>query len=438
MNTESRSKKLAWSLMVTAVAAYMLLSAQMLLRLGIPYDAKYGPLVAKIHPGSYFLMLAWFAALASHGNPLRILVRQMQQHRLLACYLGCMVIVFVWVVLQHGGSGAAFIIEALWMPGIAALTLYLLDLDKRRWLVQLLMVLLTCNAVLAIGEALAPARITPLHPGDDTLVAEEYFRSSAFLGHPLHNAMITAGLLPTLTLLPWSLTRRLMIAVLLILSLLAFGGRASLVVSAIVYGSYAFIAISIQAFRGRFNYLQLTGGSLAMMLSLTGVTAFVAATGMGERIFSNLKLDSSAGVRLRVWDAFSYLSNYDLWMGISPTAIDHVSLRIGLDPNYEAIENFWIYLFMHFGIIGFTPFLIGLTCLVVVLLKAATPPMRAALLVYFIVASTANTLATKTMSLTLLTIAILAGEAFRPNGKAPIVASPTRSTSSALADGSLP
>ena len=412
---EPNSRKLAWALLVLGVAAYMLLSAQMLLRLGIPYDAKYGPLIAKMHPGSYCLLLAWLTALGSHGNPLRVLAGQMKQHPLLSCYLASVVLIFFWVVFRHGGSGAAFIIEALWMPAVAAFALSLFDVSRRRWLVHFVMILLTCNAVLAIGEVLSPARLTPLHTDSEGLSAEEYFRASAFLGHPLHNAMITVALLPTLTIMPWSLAGRLACFVLLFLSLLAFGGRASLVFGCAIYGFYALVVTARQIFRGRFSYLQLTGGSLAAMLGLTGLVGFVAMTGMGERIFSNLKLDNSASVRLRVWDAFNYLSSDDFWLGIAPAQIDHISLRMGLDPNYEAIENFWIYLFMQFGIIGFVPFIIGLGCLVALLWKSATPPMRAAIVVYFLVASTANTLATKTVSLTLLTIAILAGQAFRQN-----------------------
>lgn len=405
---------MAWVLLVTAVSAYMLLSASMLLRLGIPYDAPYGPAIAKLHPGTYCLFLAWFTALSSHGNPLRVLGNQFSRQPLLTAYLACMLGVFVWAVFRHGTSGAAFIIESLWTPAIVAFTLDLLDARRQRQIVQMVLVLLACNALLAVGEALTPQRLTPLHVGRSDIVAEEYFRASAFLGHPLHNALITAALLPAVTLLPWSRFWKLVFVGTLMLSLLAFGGRTSVVLAVLLYGAYAAWRVLVSVVRGRVSYLQLTGGSLALMLALTSMIGVVAATGLGSRIFNNLKIDSSASVRMRVWDAFGYLSDIDLWMGVAPAQIDHISLRMGLDPNYEAIENFWIYLFMQFGVIGFVPFLIGLTCLMLVLLRAATPPMRIAVLLYLLVASTANTLASKTVSLMLLVLVILGGVAFRP------------------------
>lgn len=413
LSGEPLSRKLAWYLLALAVTADMLLSADMLLRLGIPYDAPYGPPFAKLHPGTYCLFLAWLLAMLSHGNPLRVFAGQMVQHRLLAICLTCMLVVFAWVLMRHGASGAAFIIESLWTPAIAVFVLYLLDRVRHRQIAQLILLLLTGNAVLALFEALLQTRLTPLHPGIEVSFAEPYFRASALLGHPLHNAMITVSLLPAVLLLPWSLPRRLLVGLLLVLALLAFGGRASLVLGGVFYGGYAVFKTVQNLLRGRFSYLQLTGGSLAVMLGLTALVGLVAGTGLGARIFENLQLDSSASVRLRVWDAFGYLSGEDLWMGVSPAQIDHISLRIGLDPIFEAIENFWIYLFMQFGILGFIPFLIGLGCLLAVLWKAANPSMRLAVLVYFLAASTANTLASKTISLLLLTIVVVAGEALR-------------------------
>lgn len=400
--------RIGWYLMLIAVLASMLLSASMLLRLGIPYDAPYGPAVAKIHPGTYFLLLAWFMALSGTGNPLRSFIEQMARQRLIGVYFFSMVGVFVWAVFRHGTSGAAFIIDSLWTPAIAAFTIELLDDTRRRRLFQLVMVLLACNAALALGEALSPARLTPLHVGRTDIIEEEYFRSSAFLGHPLHNAQITASLLPAATLLPWGRGWRILLVLVCLLSLLAFGGRTSVAAVVLIYGSYLIVRIGRYALSGRMTYLQLTGGSLAGMLGVTALVGVVAATGLGDRIFNNLSFDSSASVRLRVWDAFHYLSSTDIWFGVAPSEIDLISLRMGLDPTYEAIENFWIYLFMQFGLIGFIPFLVGLVCLLWMLWKNTNTPLKLSIVLYILVASTGNTLASKTVSLMLLTTVILA------------------------------
>ena len=108
---------LPWLLFISGLTLSFLLSAQALLELGIPYDAPYGPMVAKLHPGSYLLILAWLAALLRHGNPLVVAARLARRQPVLAAYMACMVLVFVWVVLRHGTSGAAYIVQTLWVPG---------------------------------------------------------------------------------------------------------------------------------------------------------------------------------------------------------------------------------------------------------------------------------------------------------------------------------
>lgn len=416
MPIESRSRTLAWLLMALSMVLYMLLSAQALLVLGIPYDAPYGPPFAKFHPATYLLFLAWMVALSSQGNPIRVLLAQFQQHRLLATFFICVVTVFAWVVFRHGTPGAAFIVEALWTPAVAAFTLYLLNARQQRRVFQVIMGLLFINSVVALIEAITPVRLIPLHVDSSDVVEDVFFRSSAFLGHPLHNAMITAALMSSVALLPWSKMLRLAMVAAMALSLLAFGGRASLVLSVVFYGVYGVSVIFGNIVRGRYNYVQLTGGSLAGVLAATLAGGLAAATGLGARIFSNLRVDSSASVRLRVWDIFHYISNADIWIGIPPQAIDHASMQIGLDLKYEAIENFWIYLLLQFGVIGFIPFCVGFICLLRMLWQSATTLQRVSLLLFLVVASTANTLASKSISLMLLTTVIVSGAAFR-NGQ---------------------
>lgn len=409
--SEPLPRTAAWVILALGISLYLLMSAETLVALGFPYTATEGSPLAKFHPGTYCLLLAWLVAIASHGNPVGVLGGQVARHPLLAGYFFCMILVFVWVLYRHGVSGIASIIESLWTPAIALFVLYLLDLRRHRQIVQIVVALLACNALVAIGEFLTGARLAP--QSEEGVFAQEYFRSSALLGHPLNGAQVVVSLLPAVTLLPWSLLVRLTTGVLLVFSLFAFGGRASLSMGFIFYGGYALYRLFRAVVRGRFSYLQLTGGSLALMLGITAVAGVVAVTGIGERFFQNLQWDDSASVRGRVWEVFAHLSPTDLWTGVAPAEIDRISLRIGLDPKFEAVENFWIYLFMQFGVVGYFPFIVGLALLVALLWRAATPSMRVAVLVYFLVASGANTLASKTMSLMMLAVVVVAGEAFR-------------------------
>lgn len=398
---EPGSRTLAWLLFAASIALLMLLSASSLELLGIPYEAPFGPIWAKLHPGSYLLGLAWFVALVSHGNPVGALIAQLRRNRLLTVYLVCMVLVFCWAIYRHGTSGAAYIIQTLWMPAVAAFTLELLGVRRHRQIMVLVMLIMAVNSVVAIGEYALKDRLLPI-TSDRSL--EDFFRPWALLGHPLLNAKLTMTLLPLVTLLPWPRGLRFGLVLLMFTAALAFGGRSALLLGSLVYGTALLLHVANKTVRGGFTYLELTGGSLALLFGASVLAVVVATTGLGDRIFGNLVWDNSANVRAEVWHAFEYLNGADWWIGIAPAQIDKIAVAMGLDPKFEAIENFWIYMYLQFGAIGYLPFIVGLLCLIALMLRTSTPAMRAAVITYFVVASTANSLATKSMSLTLLTL----------------------------------
>lgn len=409
--SEPASRTFAWWLFATGVALSMLLSANALLNLGIPYDAPYGPVVAKIHPGSYVLVLAWFVALASHGNPIGVVLRQWRDQPLLATYLGGMVTIFAWVIYRHGSSGAAYIVQTLWMPAIAAFTMLLLGPVRQRQTLWLVMGLLACNAALALVEFATKSRLETPAPAQYGL---DYFRASAFLGHPLLNSNVTIALLPAVLLLPLKTPARIALALLLVASVLSFGSRTALIGGVVVYGACLLAYLLHGVAHGRYSYLQVTGGSVGLMLGLSAMAGVVLATGLGERIFQNLVWDNSASVRTKVWSAFDYLHGADWWLGLPPAGIDRIALAMGLDPRFEAIENFWIYTYLQFGAIGYVPFIVGIGCLTVWMLKVSPVPMRVAVLLFYLVASTANALSSKSPALTLLAVTALASAAALP------------------------
>ncbi|MBV5344579.1 MAG: hypothetical protein JZU63_03080, partial [Rhodoferax sp.] len=155
MQVDTRSepllRTLAWGVFALGISLYMLLSADTLVALGFPYTATEGSPLAKFHPGTYCLLLAWLLVISSHGNPVSVLGNQIVRHPLLAGYFACMILVFVWVLYRHGVSGIAYIVESLWTPAIALFVLYLLDLRRHRQIVQIVMALLAFNALGAIG-----------------------------------------------------------------------------------------------------------------------------------------------------------------------------------------------------------------------------------------------------------------------------------------------
>jgi MFS family permease len=406
-NTEPRSRRAAWWLLVASVVMYMVLSGPVLFTLGMPYATLGGPAISKIHPGTYFMLASWLVGLASWGNPLGVLGGQLRRHKLLSGYFACMLGVFVWATGRHGFAGLAFIIDTLLMPAVGTFALLLHSRQRQRQMLVLIMSLLLLNAVLAIGEAATGRRLFPLPPFREDYIEEKYFRASALMGHPLVNAFTSIALMPAIGTLPWRLHWRMAAAAVMVLAIFSFGSR-SVLAGLAVYGVVLVLPMVWRLLRGGYGYLQVTGGLVAAALGVTLLSAAVMVTGVGDRIFKNLTWDNSANVRVRVWQVLDYLHDEALWFGMPIPRIDQIALRVGIDPQYEAIENFWLYMLLLLGIVGFALFVGGLACLVWHMWRIAQVPLRTGVLVFFAVASGANTLSSKGMILVMLAMVVQA------------------------------
>lgn len=395
-----------WWLLACAIALYLLLSAPALAALGVPYDVPMGSFPAKIHPGTYVLGLACAVAWHQSAQGLGGLWQSCREQPLLVASLLCMVSCFAWAVLRHGPSGLAFFIDTLFTPAVAGLLIARQPQAARLALLQLVMWILLCNAALAVVESVLRLHVVPGVMGAGEGEGDAFFRASALLGHPLTNAKVTVTALPFVMSLPWSTRSRAAAAVLLSLALLCFGGRTSLAMGALVYGVCGTAWLLGRVVQGRFTYLQLTGGSVAVALGLASVSMAVVGLGLGDRIFHNFTWDNSADVRFLAWRTLDHFNDLDLWLGLPISGIDHLAERVGIDMRFEAIENFWVYQLLLLGITGFVPFVLGLGLLVVHLLRRSTPVLCLASLVYWVVASGTNSLASKTISLLMLSVLV--------------------------------
>ena len=400
-----RTTRLGGWLFYVGIAVYFALSPQTLFHMGIPYEAPGGSPLAKVHPATWCVLLAYGLLLVARGNPIRVWGQQLAAEPLLTAYLACMIFVLGWSLSRHGASGAASIVDTLIVPFFCVSALGLLDGPRRSQCLKLIIFVLAFNALLAIVETMLQTKLIPLRISGQTETAEEIFRPSALLGHPLNNSMITATLLPVVLYLRIAMAWRVVLMLLLWVGLLSFGGRTGFVLATFAYALYFLGQLAVSALRGRFSYLQLTGGAVLGSLGTGLLVAAIAVSGVGERIFKTLEWDGSASVRVQIWSVFDYLNDFDMLMGISPKEITAVGVRMGLSET-EAIENFWLMMFLQTGWIGFVPFVIAMACAFAWMWKSSRGAMRVALLLFLAIGSSNNSLATKTITLVMFMVAV--------------------------------
>lgn len=394
--TESRTPGLEPMLLLAAVIA-VVIGGPLLETLGIAYVSRGGMLLEKLHPSTYVILAAFGGFLASRGDPVAFVQRRWPWQGGELFFLGALAVVAALGVALHGTSGLAYLVDTFVAPVLFALMLPHVSSRTRGRIFQAVLWLLTLNAVIALVE----------YAGRQPLIgflqwAGDEFRSSALLGHPLNNALITVPA----AVLGFHLATAVrggpvLPPALLCLALLAFGGRAATMVALLGVGALVVLDLALGLARRT-----LTIGRVVLYLSLvlagpTALLAVLGGTSLGQRILERFYLDPSAQARLEVFDIFNHIGTDQLWFGIDGNRIAAV-LEFESPMHIMVIENFWIFMIINLGIVGFTILAAGFIVFLVKLARSGDHVQAVTVLTFIVVASSNNSLASKTTALTIL------------------------------------
>lgn len=374
---------------------YLTMSNNFLVSWGIPYDTPGGSFIFKLHPGTY-LISCGFILLFFQGDP--------RQHwtKLFAnatppLLLAIVVIgIMIYTLIRFGPSGNAFFIDSLLAPAFLAVVLMNSPLAAQRLVFWIIFVLLTINALLAIGEALTGWRLTPYMSGDEPIM-DEYFRSTALGGHPLNNAVRTSMFIITCLILP-----RLVVFILIPLlfaALMTFGGRTALFLTSLVLAAYSAYQFIRGMVKRTFDVRLIFGLIFITVILVGGIIGLTVGLGLGGRIFENLTWDDSAQSRILIFKAFEYVK-LDEWMwGMGPARILEIEEILRTTTTLSYLENFWLQLLMYLGVIWFLLLSSTLLGLIANLTWRAPSPLNLSAGLFLILISTNNSLAVKCQDL---------------------------------------
>ncbi len=392
------------------VACFFLFSGMFLDAHGWPYSLVGSSLPFKIHPGSYFIFTA-FAILLLSENPVTFFYRLAGTLPAHVVYMVAVLGLIAYTLARFGTAGASFMIDLHLVPVFVAILLARFPTRLMANLFLATILVMTLNAGIGIVEYMYHARLTP-YLVDGKRVQEAYFRSTALLGHPLQNALITAV---TMLALPAARDRRLMFTVcgiVMAVSLIAFGGRSALAVSLGLLAVSMPVWIVRRLARRDYSYQQFVGGIMAVtFLAGMAVIAFTML-GQGTRVLSGLRWDESANTRIIGLRILDMVSPSDIVFGIGQQGILERSERLSSYYGIIGLENSWLLLMLIFGVVGLIVFLTALLALLREVLVGAPAAGYLAALGYLIIASTNNTLAAKDSSLIQLIILLYGARAY--------------------------
>ena len=366
---------------------HILLSDPLLGALGFHYSGETGSFYEKIHPGTWFIAAGFAALLLQRSNPLQELyVLGREQTASLALLIVCMVC-FMYIVARSGVGGSTFMIETHMLPPICVLILCTTPAPLCRRALHLFIAIALLNSGIGIAEAVGKFRLFTFDP-HWTVLHETYFRSSALLGHPLNNAMFTAIALCVVLAMDYRGWLKALLTVLMLVSLVAFGGRAALLFST--------IAVLLRgASMLRRNMLSHKLMLLTAPILLIGGLVVVIQSPIGARIAAHGLWDASAHSRFLAPIVLDFMKPEEMIFGVSMDRIMEITARVNQVVPISYIENPWLLMFMALGAVMFPLWLAATLAFARRLLRGQSLAGQLTVWAYFITASTSNSFGRK-------------------------------------------
>ena len=419
MTADAFIERLAAGLMLLAIIATFTISSAVLTNWKIHYLTSGGNFYEKLHPATYFTVLAFSLLVMRSRGPVDEINRVFTEAKLLLVYLFCWLLLLTQMFVLD--RPFTVIIDTFLLPVLIALVMWKLSPARRRPLTWAIHITILLNVVLGYYEYFSGHRLIPLTLGDVAVMGE--WRSAALLGHPLTASGIVGAYILALVLRPAicpPLLVRLPLIAFSLGSLMAFGGRTSLVTVLTVIGLVGGFQ-ALRLIRGKRT--QLSTAIVAILVLFAAGALVFAALSLGIFDKMLLRFSSDKGSTLARYATFSLLSHFDwneLILGPNPVRVNALQAQLGL--NY-GIENFWISSIVQFGIIHTALLTIGLICFFVELLRRSSRTVWAIVLLIIVIAASSVSFSSKNIQLAQFVILI---SALLPREQRRVAAAPSQ------------
>lgn len=368
-------------------------SGGLLWLLGYNYDGLAGGALTKIHPSTYMISAVFAWSILACGDPVSRSIHLANRRPATVLMLVVSIAVLIVTALRDG-PGMGGIVDTY--IGACLLVLLLADADDRRMaaLERLLHVVMTLNALLALGEFAAQTRLFPYR--FDGAVFETDTRSSALHGHPLANAMITACYLMALLnggrALPTPM-RALMIG-LQSAALVVFGGRTAILTSLLLGGAYGIAALLRSLKGGRVSLIGAAAGIVLVAFVPAAVGALIAGGFFDDLVSRFVSDGGSANARKEMFELLKMFSLQDLVFGPDVELVDTLRRINGLEWG---IENPFIRMTLYQGAIVTAVVTVAFALFMYELARVSRRGLWLPMLAWIILLNGSESIATKTI-----------------------------------------
>lgn len=301
-----------------------------------------------------------------------------EDFNILKACIGIIIIRF----LAGDNSGITQILFFMTVPIAVAMLVGIQPVDVKANIRKIVLFFFFAECALAIYERAFMVNIFPYIEENDVfeLDLEDWmFRSTAFLGHPLVNALVVSTILGFILASGYSLKFKMISFGLGFIALLCFNARGA-ILAWLLIGSIYVVSIIKENKKNRLLVLAVIAAVVC------GILYLVLGTDLGGRITHQDKvIDGSAQSRFDVWIAFDYISTSDLLWG-NPSNYGRIMKIL----NAGGVENSYIVLIINFGLVMFTLLGISLFLFIKKHIRKYTFLQKAILIMSFILVGSFN------------------------------------------------
>ncbi len=372
--------------------------------LGWNYDGLGGSGPTRFHPATYLALPLLLVIALRDGNPLASLGRPFGRDPRLALFLVAWGMLFFHATANQALPAAA-LVDTFLLPLILLLIVLRLTPATRAQMAWLLHAAFLVNAMLGLGEFATGLRLTPYVAGG-VLITDDW-RSTALLGHPLGNALLT-GCYATILLLGGGQElkggARLGMIGLQFAAMVAFGGRASLILL-LLFGAIALMrALTLFLAGYRLSLKRLTLLAILVPVMLGAIGALYELGVFDKFILRFTEDKGSANARIVMFELFRGFTWSELLLG--PPQVN-LSYFVHVYRLEFGIESLWVAFSLFYGIIPSVLFFTGLLFFLLALVAQCQKRAWIILGYFFVVNSTFLGIAGKTVSFANLCLILL-------------------------------
>jgi hypothetical protein len=307
--------------------------------LGYGYGGENVPAYQKLHPA--FLIMCPLMAFVICNRFSQLYVRKKLEIYFLL-FLG---ISIIYIYVNDLTGSIAYIPNTLLLPLCFSICLNERNFSFLMKLKKLIILFFVFNSTLAIVEMLVRHNFFTIYDYDTI----SHFRSTAFQGHPLNNALVTSVIMAFILMSGLRERTKNILLLLGLVSIVCYGARGSLLVLGVMLFFYLLAYNPPINFPDIKNIRRKRKQRALLVLTIVLITTLVIVyTPYGARIFELRSLDdSSTGVRIESLKFFNIIDIHEYLWGASDKATETITDKI----EVEIIENFWILWVIRFGLI---------------------------------------------------------------------------------------